>query len=80
MKKIIITSIALVSALIMGGCSEFEKINTNPDDTTIGNSGMLATGLLRTMTTCAGNGNNKNFVTDDFLSKYIAWTESSDII
>ena len=79
MKKIIITSIALVSALIMGGCSEFEKINTNPDDTTIGNSGMLATGLLRTMTTCAGNGNNKNFVTDDFLSKYIAWTESSDI-
>lgn len=79
MKKIIIISIALVSALIMGGCSEFEQINTNPDDTTIGNSGMLATGLLRSMTTCAGNGNNKNFVTDDFLSKYIAWTESSDI-
>lgn len=79
MKKIIISSLALVAALIMGGCSEFEKINTNPDKTTMGNSGMLATGLLRTMTTCAGNGDNKNYVTDDFLSKYIAWTESSDI-
>ena len=79
MKKIIISSLALVSALIMGACSEFEQINTNPDKTTMGNSGMLATGLLRTMTTCAGNGDNKNFVTDDFLSKYIAWTESSDI-
>ena len=79
MKKITILSIALVSALIIGGCSKFEQINTNPDKTTMGNSGMLATGLLRTMTTCAGNGDNKNFVTDDFLSKYIAWTESSDI-
>jgi hypothetical protein len=79
MKKIIISSIAIVSALIMGGCSKFGEINTNPDKTTMGNSGMLATGLLRTMTTCAGNGDNKNYVTDDFLSKYIAWTESSDI-
>lgn len=79
MKKIIISSLALVAALIMGGCSKFGEINTNPDKTTMGNSGMLATGLLRTMTTCAGNGDNKNFVTDDFLSKYIAWTESSDI-
>lgn len=79
MKKNILLSLALVSALILGGCSKFEDVNTNPDVTTSGNSAMLATGLIKTMAFCSGNGNNKNYVRDDMLAKYIAWTEASDI-
>jgi len=79
MKKNILLSLALVSALILGGCDTFEDINTNPDVTTSGNSAMLATNLIKTMAFCSGNGNNKNYVRDDMLAKYIAWTESSDI-
>lgn len=65
-------------ALLMVGCDDFESVNTNPDSTTKVTSAMLATNLLREITTNY-NGNGKDFIREELLAKYLSWTESQDI-
>ena len=62
----------------MVGCDDFESVNTNPDSINKVTSAMLATELLRDITTYK-NGNGKDFIRDELLAKYLSWTEANDI-
>lgn len=66
---------AAITALV-SGCSKFEQINTDPDQTTKVTSAMLATGLIRQMAILE-NDNMKYFAYDDMMAHYLAWTESN---
>jgi len=70
----------ILSCIITGlsGCSDFEEVNTNPDSTTKVTSAMIATNLLYDIIT-TDNGGGKNMMRDEFLGKYISWTEPQDI-
>ena len=67
-----------LSLLLMVGCDDFETVNTNPDASTTVTSAMLATGLLRNISTM-NSGNDKNFIRDELLAKSLSWTEAQDI-
>lgn len=79
MKKNIIY--AVISGLLLSfgftNCNQFEDVNTNPDQSTIVTSGMLATNLI--LAVMNESSISKTFLRDDMLSKYIAWTEGNDI-
>ena len=74
-KNILICGLVLLG---MVGCDDFESVNTNPDSTNKVTSAMLATELLRDITTYK-NGNGKDFIRDELLAKYLSWTEANDI-
>lgn len=63
---------------MFAGCDDFESVNTNPNATTEVTSAMLATGLLRNLTTY-NNGTAKGSIREDLLGKYLSWTEPMDI-
>ena len=75
MKNILICGLVLLGMI---GCDDFESVNTNPDSTNKVTSAMLATELLRDITTYK-NGNGKDFIRDELLAKYLSWTEANDI-
>ncbi|MDR1980918.1 MAG: SusD/RagB family nutrient-binding outer membrane lipoprotein [Tannerellaceae bacterium] len=58
--------------LVSGGCSNFDAINTNPDNPTSSTSAMLATGQIKAM---VGKSDNKGYFYDMLVSKHIAWGE-----
>ncbi len=75
-KSAYILSIPL--AVILGaGCSKFEKINTNPNRSTQASSGMLATGMIISITknTIAST---KGFMQPFLLGKYLTWGEGQE--
>ena len=74
-KNILICGLVLLGMI---GCDDFESVNTNPDSTNKVTSAMLATELLRDITTYK-NGNGKDFIRDELLAKYLSWTEANDI-
>lgn len=77
-KKIIYIVIgSLLATLGFTNCNKFEDVNTNPDQSTIVTSGMLATNLI--LAVMNESSISKTFLRDDMLSKYIAWTEGNDI-
>lgn len=82
MKRYII-NISLVGSLIassflMNGCdSKFSDYNTNPNESTIVTSAMLATNMI--LKVMKEHGTDKDFMRDQMLSKYVAWTEENDI-
>lgn len=67
-----------MSLLMFAGCDDFESVNTDPDATTEVTSAMLATGLIRNLTT-HNNGTSKGSIREDLLGKYLSWTEPMDI-
>ena len=67
-----------LSLLLLVGCDDFETVNTNPNASTTVTSAMLATGLLRNISTM-NSGNDKNFIRDELLAKSLSWTEAQDI-
>ena len=73
-KNILICGLVLLG---MVGCDDFESVNTNPDSTNKVTSAMLATELLRDITTYK-NGNGKDFWTEgdyanDEYFNYCCW-------
>jgi len=68
----------VASSLMIGGCDDnFDDYNTNPNESTIVTSSMLATNLI--LDIMEEHGTDKGFMRDDMLNKYIAWTEENDI-
>jgi len=68
----------VASSLMIGGCdNNFDDYNTNPNESTIVTSSMLATNLI--LEIMQEHGTDKGFMRDDMLNKYIAWTEENDI-
>ncbi len=67
-----------LSLLSIMACDDFESVNTDPNASTQVTSAMLATQLLRDITTY-NNGTSKDFIRDDLLGKYLSWTEAQDI-
>ena len=57
-----------LSLLLLVGCDDFETVNTNPNASTTVTSAMLATGLLRNISTM-NSGNDKNFWPNPFLGQ-----------
>ena len=69
--------IGLLSVMLVA-CDDFDEINTNPNATTQVTSGMLATGLIKGVTSYEA-GAGKNFIRHHLLGKYLSWTEPQDI-
>lgn len=67
--------IYILALLVCMGCSEFEDMNTNPDDPTTVPPSLLATTLILKV---AKKGTNKSFVYDMLMSKHIAWNEGAN--
>lgn len=67
--------LGLCCSLVLGGCSNFDDINTNPDSSTNVNSSLLATGAIAGIVKPSGTG--KTFVTHLFIPKYLGWGESA---
>ena len=69
-KNILICGLVLLGVM---GCDDFESVNTNPNSTNTVTSAMLATELLRDITTYK-NGDGKYFIREELVAKYFAWT------
>ncbi|WP_423737395.1 SusD/RagB family nutrient-binding outer membrane lipoprotein [Chitinophaga caseinilytica] len=67
----------ILGATVLAGCSNFEKINTNPDKTDKVNSGMLATSMLLSVTRST-IASTKGFMQPYMLGKYITWGENQE--
>lgn len=72
-----IVSLCLILSIGTNSCDKFEEYNTNPDESSKVTSAMLATNLILSIK--SENQSTKGFMSDDMLSKYIAWTEGNDI-
>ncbi|MEC5142159.1 SusD/RagB family nutrient-binding outer membrane lipoprotein [Chitinophaga sp. 212800010-3] len=66
-----------LAAVFAGGCSKFEKINTNPNQTTQVTSGMLATNMILSITK-SDISSAKSFMQPFLLSKYLTWGEGQE--
>lgn len=64
--------IILLAVLICAGCSEFDDVNTDPDEASTVPSSMLATELILKI---VKKGGYKDFVYDVLLAKQIVWHE-----
>lgn len=67
--------ILIMILLLSASCSEFEKMNTNPDNTTQVTPGLIATGQLVDM---MWKGSAKNYFYDTFVSKQFAMGEQQE--
>ena len=71
MKKYSIYSLIFL-IFACAGCSEFDKINTDPDTTTKVKPAIIATGQLLDM---MWKGSGKGYMSDQFVSKHISMSE-----
>ena len=71
-----ILSLSLL-AMIGGGCSKFDKINTNPNRPTEVSSAMLATNMILSITR-GDISSQKGFVQPYLLGKYVTWGEGQE--
>lgn len=67
----------ILGATVLASCSNFEKINTNPDRTDQVSSGMLATSMLLSITRST-IATTKGFMQPYMLGKYITWGENQE--
>lgn len=68
----------LMIILISTGCTKnFDKINSNPDKSTVSDAGWLATSMLTSITS-ADITSTKGFVQPFMLAKYALWTENQE--
>lgn len=74
MKTIKIISLWFLAFILLIGCSEFDKINTNPDKPLDATATLMATRLIWNM---AGSDDAKTFSYDYQRSKYLGWAEGA---
>lgn len=60
---------------LISSCSEFDKINTNPDKSTEASAELIATRQIYNVFNDAGISADKNFIYDVLLAKQIGWWE-----
>jgi hypothetical protein len=75
MKNKYLASILFVALLVVGGCSKFESLNTDPDATSKVTPDLLATNLI--LSTLKYPGVGKDFLYKDMFAKYISYMEGA---
>ncbi|MBL7752601.1 MAG: SusD/RagB family nutrient-binding outer membrane lipoprotein [Chitinophagaceae bacterium] len=73
MKKIFLY---ISTALVLGGCSKFDEINTNPDATENVNATMLATNIILKNLKFGGR-DAMAYLSDNGMAKYVAFANQS---
>jgi len=67
----------LASALLFTGCSNFDEINTNPDDTTVATASLLSTGVILNITEYGSDA--KSYIAQNALSKYVGYAQEGQM-
>ena len=69
--------IILPAIVLWAGCSKFNEINTNPNQTTQVTSAMLATNMILNVTRSSIS-STKGFMQPYLLGKYLTWGEGQE--
>ncbi|NLR56567.1 SusD/RagB family nutrient-binding outer membrane lipoprotein [Chitinophaga polysaccharea] len=72
-----ILAVPLGAITLLAGCSKFDKINTDPNQTSQVTSGMLATGMILNITRSSIS-STKGFMQPYLLGKYLTWGEGQE--